>query len=114
MEWTRRSVLGPFCERSETDLREKDDNFVPHRQRDIVTPWDPDGAKNVLHCRELIIWGADIEVQDQDGRSALSVAVTCDSEAAAKLVTLLLDNGANPNLCDRDNMTPLLIAAFEG
>ena len=53
-------------------------------------------------------------MQDQDGRSALSVAVTCDSEAAAKLVTLLLDNGANPNLCDRDNMTPLLIAAFEG
>ena len=62
----------------------------------------------------MIIWGADIEVQDQDGRSALSVAVTCESEAAAKLVTLLLDNGANPNLCDRDNMTPLLIAAFEG
>ena len=69
---------------------------------------------NIPHRRELIIWGADIEVQDQDGRSALSVAVTCDSEAAAKLVTLLLDNGANPNLCDRDNMTPLLIAAFEG
>ena len=64
--------------------------------------------------RELIIWGADIEVRDQDGRSALSVAVTCDSEAAAKLVTLLLDNGANPNMSDRDNMTPLLIAAFEG
>ena len=42
------------------------------------------------------------------------MAVTCESEAAAKLVTLLLDNGANPNLCDRDNMTPLLIAAFEG
>lgn len=72
-------------------------------------------VNNVLHfIRELIIWGADIEVQDQDGRSALSVAVTCESEAAAKLVTLLLDNGANPNLCDRDNMTPLLIAAFEG
>ena len=68
----------------------------------------------IIYCRELIIWGADIEIQDQDGRSALSVAVTCDSEAAAKLVTLLLDNGANPNLCDRDNMTPLLIAAFEG
>ena len=68
-----------------------------------------------LACvRELIIWGADIEVQDQDGRTALSVAVTCDNEAAAKLVTLLLDNGANPNISDRDSMTPLLIAAFEG
>ena len=54
------------------------------------------------------------QVQDQDGRTALSVAVTCDNEAAAKLVTLLLDNGANPNISDRDNMTPLLIAAFEG
>ena len=31
-----------------------------------------------------------------------------------RLVTLLLDNGANPNQSDRDNMTPLLIAAFEG
>ena len=38
-----------------------------------------------LDCvRELIIWGADIEVQDQDGRTALSVAVTCESESAAK------------------------------
>ena len=32
----------------------------------------------------------------------------------SRLVTLLLDNGANPNQSDRDNMTPLLIAAFEG
>ena len=64
--------------------------------------------------RELIIWGADIEVQDQDGWSALIVAVTCDAELAGKLVTLLLDNGANPNRTDRDHMTPLLIAAFEG
>ena len=68
-----------------------------------------------LECvRELIIWGAEIETMDQDGRTALSVAVTCDSESAAKLVTLLLDNGANPNKADRDSMTPLLIAAFEG
>ena len=68
-----------------------------------------------IECvRELIIWGAEIETMDQDGRTALSVAVTCDSESAAKLVTLLLDNGANPNKADRDSMTPLLIAAFEG
>ena len=40
--------------------------------------------------------------------------MTCDTESASKLVTLLLDNGANPNKTDRDNMTPLLIAAFEG
>ena len=50
----------------------------------------------------------------QDGRTALSVAVTCDSESAAKLVTLLIDNGANPNIADKDGMSPLLIAAFEG
>ena len=50
----------------------------------------------------------------QDGRTALSVAVTCDSESAAKLVTLLIDNGANPNISDKDGMSPLLIAAFEG
>jgi len=64
--------------------------------------------------RTLIIWGADIEIMDQDGRSALSVAVTCESDNAAKLVTLLVDNGANPNLVDKDGMSPLLIAAFEG
>ena len=29
-------------------------------------------------------------------------------------MTLLLDNGANPTQSDRDSMTPLLIAAFEG
>ena len=50
----------------------------------------------------------------QDGRTALSVAVTCESESAAKLVTLLIDNGANPNQSDKDGMSPLLIAAFEG
>ena len=42
------------------------------------------------------------------------MAVTCDSESAAKLVTLLIDNGANPNIADKDGMSPLLIAAFEG
>ena len=68
-----------------------------------------------LECvRELIIWGANIEMQDQDGRTALSVAVTCDSDSAAKLVTLLIDNGANSNKNDKDGMSPLLIAAFEG
>ena len=36
------------------------------------------------------------------------------SSADCRLVTLLLDNGANPNQSDRDSMTPLLIAAFEG
>ena len=36
------------------------------------------------------------------------------SSAVYRLVTLLLDNGANPNQSDRDSMTPLLIAAFEG
>lgn len=50
----------------------------------------------------------------KDGRTALSVAVTCESESAAKLVTLLIDNGASPNQADKDGMSPLLIAAFEG
>ena len=40
----------------------------------------------------------------------ISVLTRCD----CRLVTLLLDNGANPTQSDRDSMTPLLIAAFEG
>ena len=61
-------------------------------------------------ARELLVWGADVELQDQDGRTALSVAVTCESVSAVKLVHLLLEHQANPNQADRDGLTPLLIA----
>merc|ERR1712038_1302862 len=68
-----------------------------------------------LECvRELIIWAAEIETMDQDGRTALSVAVTCDSESAAKLVTLLLDNGANADHADKEGKTALFAAASMG
>ena len=46
--------------------------------------------------------------------SIRSFLISVLTRAECRLVTLLLDNGANPNQSDRDSMTPLLIAAFEG
>lgn len=50
------------------------------------------------------------------GRSALSVAALCVPASAgyAKVVSVLLERGAKADHQDKEGMTPLLVAAFEG
>jgi len=64
----------------------------------------------------LLEHGANINHQDSDGRTALSVAALCapTNGGYAKVVTLLLEFGAFVDHEDKDGMTPLLVAAFEG
>jgi ankyrin repeat protein len=58
--------------------------------------------------QDLLNYNADVNHQDKDGRTALSVAALCirTSEGHEKVVGLLLENGAEVNHQDHDGMTP--------
>lgn len=60
--------------------------------------------------------GANLNHADQDGRTALCVAAFCVPESAShsEVVAKLLQLGADPNLGDREHVTPLIGAANTG
>ncbi|CDS43254.1 ankyrin repeat domain containing protein 50 [Echinococcus multilocularis] len=60
--------------------------------------------------------GANLNHADQDGRTALCVAAFCvpQSVSHSEVVAKLLQLGADPNLGDRENVTPLIGAANAG
>ncbi|XP_056408594.1 ankyrin repeat domain-containing protein 50-like [Hyla sarda] len=65
----------------------------------------------------LLDSGANVNQYDVDGRSALAVACLCvptGNQRHPQLVSVLLDHGADPLLEDKEGLTPLLIAAYEG
>jgi ankyrin repeat protein len=59
--------------------------------------------------RELLDGGADIDIQDEEGITALSIAIM---EEKMHVVSLLLDRGANPNIGDREGWTPLMHSIY--
>ena len=54
--------------------------------------------------------GADLNLQDLDGATALLLAVKMGRTASAKM---LVTEGADPNIADHDGVTPLHVAAYE-
>uniref|UniRef100_A0A8C5MX92 Orc1-like AAA ATPase domain-containing protein n=1 Tax=Leptobrachium leishanense TaxID=445787 RepID=A0A8C5MX92_9ANUR len=64
----------------------------------------------------LLAAGADVNRCDAEGRSALAVASLCvpTGNEYPMLVSQLLEHGADPELEDKDGVTPLLVAAYEG
>ena len=66
----------------------------------------------VSKCVELLIGnGANVNLRDKDGRTALMYAVQKGCDKAGEL---LLKNKANPNLQDKDGKTALMFAAEQG
>jgi ankyrin repeat protein len=59
----------------------------------------------------LVDEGADVDVKDDDGQTALHFAASKGNEATVKL---LLDKGANPDSRTMSSWTPLFYAAVEG
>ena len=64
----------------------------------------PDIASILLH------YGADPNVRDYNGRTALVFAVLIGDE----MMNVLLENGADPNIPDNDGRTPLMLSAVDG
>ena len=59
-------------------------------------------------ARVLIKAGAEINRKCEHGRTALQMAAAWGH---LDMVQLLIDNGANPNICDDEGMTPFMIAS---
>lgn len=54
-------------------------------------------ARDMNRVRELLRKGADIELENKNGQTALQLAAGLYREKAVEMVKLLLDKGANPN-----------------
>jgi ankyrin repeat protein len=68
----------------------------------IACRWDAAECVQVL-----LVSDADIEATDAAGRTALHTAVGCSSEAAVKIIVMLLTNGASVCAADSTKETPL-------
>jgi len=67
-----------------------------------------DGGEEIV--KKLLQYGADPEIQDNQGFTPLHFAIFGNQD---NVVSMLLQNGANPNIASDDfNETPLHIAAF--
>lgn len=64
----------------------------------------------VAQIEALLEAGYDIDVRDDEGRTALMVAVS--SHQNRDVVVYLLETGADPNARDYSGVTPLMYAAF--
>lgn len=71
-----------------------------------MAAWKGDISK----VTKLISKGVDVNLKDDEGRTALSMA---SSKGRTDIVELLIDNGADINVIDSDGNTPLLDAVLE-
>lgn len=62
------------------------------------------GAGDLQKVQELLESGADVNEQDDRGRTPLHFAVDSDNP---EMIRLLLNNGADPSLTDNSSCTPL-------
>jgi len=72
--------------------------------------------KQLESVRLLLDLGADVNLQDRDGRTALNRAILgCnDKKRSLPVVELLLQRGADPTIKDREGKTPLASVHLDG
>jgi hypothetical protein len=66
-------------------------------------------ARNNNICLELIASGADVNAQDDQGKTALHWAVIIDNE---NICRTLVAAGADVNIPDKNDMTPLMLSNY--
>lgn len=80
-----------------------------NRRRSTPLHW---ALHDEAKVRLLLSRGAAINTKQVEGRTPLYIAASMGN--AASLVTLLLENGANPSLATANGMTPLMAASVRG
>jgi ankyrin repeat protein len=113
------AVRDENCERQLMTKKEIDSfEETPNKSLDLSQfkyLGEPDAIVSAVICGEyllvehLISIGVDINITDGYGRTALMVAV---DDRNAGLVSMLLDNGADPNIRDIDGDYPLDVAKY--
>ncbi|KAI9879865.1 MAG: hypothetical protein M1830_006717 [Pleopsidium flavum] len=79
--------------------------------QDLLRLHCPAARGNARVAKLLLDMGADVDVRDEDGKTALSIAAGSGSE---EVVGLLLSHGANVDAEDSFGETPLINAAVSG
>ncbi|KAH9145371.1 hypothetical protein AeRB84_010724 [Aphanomyces euteiches] len=70
-----------------------------------------DQKKHILTLQIILLYGGDVNLYNKLHQTALYIAVT---RGYVNIALWLLENGANPNICDSVGVSPLLCAARAG
>ena len=91
-------------------------NLNTRRKYDKCTPLMSVTQSCGMYEEQLVTWlvenGADVDLQDKDGLTALHYA--CKTDNSCEVVSCLIKNGANINACTGNKVTPLMRAAKKG
>ena len=91
-------------------------NLNTRRKYDKCTPLMSVTQSCGIYEEQLVTWlvenGANMDLQDKDGLTALHYA--CKTDNSCEVVSCLIKNGANINACTGNKVTPLMRAAKKG
>ncbi|KAF9620689.1 hypothetical protein IFM89_013989 [Coptis chinensis] len=106
-EWLDEGPLRGICTQGHKVYNPQEDPSI-HKGRDIyISMHDSAEKEETDHIYELIKGGADINLPDKYGQTALHVAVR---KGHVEMIKLLLEQGANVNKADARGWTPKTLA----
>ncbi len=83
----------------------------PNKQAEMIAIEIEKAEPNLNLVNDLIVLGANVNWQSEDGQTPLHWAAWCGNE---KISRMLIDAGANVNMQDKDGRTPLHTATYYG